>query len=138
MALAGLTAAFALPLCGFRHTSKARIALGCDRRLGRRFSLNLVPVANGGLFSAALTGGFPCDNPARSSMILGNPTETTMGSDEKRSGDGRRTSKERRSGTDTRSEAEKQLVGERRSGADRRSNPDRRARPGDKPPESKK
>jgi hypothetical protein len=75
-----------------------------------------------------------CDSPARSSMILGNPTETTMGSDEKRSGDDRRTSKERRSGTDTRSEAEKQLVGERRSGANRRLNPDRRgAELGDKP-----
>jgi hypothetical protein len=78
-----------------------------------------------------------CDSTVRSSMILGNPTETTMGSDEKRSGDGRRTSKERRSGTDTRSEAEKQLTGERRSGADRRSNGDRRAGPADKPPKSK-
>src|ERR1700675_4352367 len=78
-------------------------------------------------------GRLSCDSPARSSMILGNPTETTMGSDEKRSGDGRRTSKERRSGTDTRSEAEKELVGERRSGADRRSTPGRRSGPVDEP-----
>jgi hypothetical protein len=48
-------------------------------------------------------GQLSCDSLARSSMILGNPTETTMGSDEKRSGDDRRASKERRSGTDTRS-----------------------------------
>jgi hypothetical protein len=54
-----------------------------------------------------------CDSLARSSMILGNPTETTMGSDEKRSGDDRRGAKERRSGTDTRSENEKRLTGER-------------------------
>jgi hypothetical protein len=70
---------------------------------------------------------------AQSSMILGNPTETTMGSDEKRSGDDRRASKERRSGTDTRSEKEKQLTGERRSGVDRRSRQDRRSEPGDIP-----
>jgi hypothetical protein len=61
------------------------------------------------------------------------PTETTMGNDEKRSGEGRRTTKERRSGIDTRSENDKHLIGERRSGADRRSNTDRRAEPGDKP-----
>ena len=32
-------------------------------------------------------GRLSCDSLARSSMILGNPTETTMGSDEKRSGE---------------------------------------------------
>jgi hypothetical protein len=74
-----------------------------------------------------------CDSLGRSSMILGNPTETTMGGDEKRSGDDRRASKERRSGTDTRSEEEKQLTGERRSGADRRSRQDRRAESPDIP-----
>lgn len=54
------------------------------------------------------------------------PTETTMGNDEKRSGEDRRAKKERRSGADTRSAAEKQLTGERRSGLDRRPGQDRR------------
>jgi hypothetical protein len=66
-------------------------------------------------------------------MILGNPTEITMGSDEKRWGEDRRTSKERRSGTDTRSEEEKQLTGERRSGIDRRSRQNRISGPDDIP-----
>src|ERR1700710_1009589 len=69
----------------------------------------------------------------RTSMILGNPTETTMGSDEKRSGEDRRASKERRSGTDTRSEEEKRLTGERLSGVERRSGQNRRSAPGDIP-----